>query len=56
MKTDEKSPIPENKIPETVRSAQLARDPDDMDEWLAAVFGRPADQKAVERFDEAFRG
>ena len=57
MKTNENQPIPAEKIPEVVKAAQFAHAGDDASQWINAVFGQPADEKAVEAVDEiVFRG
>jgi hypothetical protein len=48
------SPIPAKDIPAAVEGARMAKDRDDMDEWLDFVFGQDADPAAVARVDKTF--
>ena len=48
------SPVSAKDIPAAVEGARMAKDRDDLDEWLNFVFGKDADPAAVARFDKAF--
>lgn len=48
------SPIAAKDIPAAVEGARMAKERDDLDEWLSFIFGQPADPAAVAQFDETF--
>ena len=48
------SPIPVTDIAAAIEGARMAKDRDDLDEWLNFIFGKDADPAAVARFDKMF--
>lgn len=54
ISSNAESPIPAKDIPAAVEGARMAKERDDLDEWLDFVFGKAANPAAVARVDETF--